>query len=235
MNPTISLCITCYNGDYHLLPSLLAEFAKQTVAPDEIIISSSGMKSHELIKVNSLPIADTKVPIIHNNSEERIMQSMARNSGAKRSTKDVVIFFDIDDIPHPQKIEVTRYLFSGDHLYAFIHGFTHDGDETPGTDFGSSEEESKKAHDSFERVERLEDIPFCRVIAKHPLNTNIITEEGVGNIHHSHIAVRREIFDQVQFNESTDFYRREDGKFCQDIVDTTLPFIYSKLKLVYYH
>eukprot|EP01048_Picozoa_sp_COSAG05_P028310 COSAG05_NODE_8715_length_678_cov_0.753022_2_plen_66_part_01 len=39
-NRTLSLCITCYDGDYHLLDTLLNEVKKQTVAPNELIISS---------------------------------------------------------------------------------------------------------------------------------------------------------------------------------------------------
>eukprot|EP01047_Picozoa_sp_COSAG01_P044586 COSAG01_NODE_4045_length_5407_cov_8390.305388_1_plen_40_part_10 len=38
-NRTLSLCITCYDGDYHLLDTLLNEVKKQTVAPNELIIS----------------------------------------------------------------------------------------------------------------------------------------------------------------------------------------------------
>ena len=214
MSPTLSLCITCYVGDYNLVSPLLDEFAKQTVAPDEIIISSSGMRQDELIDLDYFVIAGQAVPVIHQNSEQRHMQSVARNAGSKASTKDVIVFFDVDDIPHPQKVEVTKKLFSDSKLSAFIHGYKHGEDR---------------------EFDLVEDTPFCRVIAKHPENTNIITEEGVGGIHHSHIAVRREVFDKVQFNESPEFYRLEDGKFCQDIVDTRLPFIFSKLKLVYYN
>jgi glycosyltransferase involved in cell wall biosynthesis len=214
MKPTISLCITCYDGDYHLLVPLLTKFATQVVLPDEIIISSSGVKEEDLIPLEVLHVNGEEVPIINHNSEERTMQSVARNAGARVSTKDVIVFFDVDDIPHPQKIEVTRDIFNGTEVQAFIHGYKSGEDKT---------------------FDDIDEITYCRVIAKHPENTNIITEEGVGGIHHSHIAVRREVFDKVQFNESAEYYRLEDGKFCQDIVDARLSFVFSKLKLVYYN
>ena len=215
MKPTISLCITCYDGDYHLLVGLLTEFSKQVVLPDEIIISSSGMKEEDLLPLEVYYVDGEEVPVIHQNSEERTIQSVARNAGARASTKDVIIFFDVDDIPHPQKIEVTKDLFfHGTEIQAFIHSYKDGEDKT---------------------FDDINEVKYCRVIAKHPENTNIITEAGVAGIHHSHIAIRREVFDKVQFNESPEFYRLEDGKFCQDIVDTRLPFVFSKLKLVYYN
>ena len=59
MKPTISLCITCYDGDYHLLVPLLTKFATQVVLPDEIIISSSGVKEEDLIPLEVLHVNES--------------------------------------------------------------------------------------------------------------------------------------------------------------------------------
>ena len=45
---SISFCITCYDLDYHLLDGLLEVLKKQTEAPTEIIISSSGIPEDKL-------------------------------------------------------------------------------------------------------------------------------------------------------------------------------------------
>jgi len=90
---SLSVCITCYDGDYHLLEDLLKHFSNQTVAPDEIIISSSGLKEDDLLNKESLLINDEEVPVVQTNSEERIMQSVARNRGSQSATKDLIMFF----------------------------------------------------------------------------------------------------------------------------------------------
>ena len=83
-NKTLSLCITCYDGDYHLLNTLLSECKKQTVAPDEIIISSSGMKEESLLDINTIKINDNQVPIISVNFLERHSEGKARNEGGSK-------------------------------------------------------------------------------------------------------------------------------------------------------
>eukprot|EP01043_Picozoa_sp_COSAG02_P073532 COSAG02_NODE_14338_length_1283_cov_0.759291_1_plen_130_part_10 len=107
-NRTLSLCITCYDGDYHLLDTLLNEVKKQTVAPNELIISSSGMEEETLLDIKTLLICGEEVPVISVNSTERHSEGQARNEGAEKSKMEVVQFFDVDDIPHPQRIEITK-------------------------------------------------------------------------------------------------------------------------------
>ena len=64
-----------------------------------------------------------------------------------------------------------------------------------------------------------------------PTNINVKHRSDI-HIHHSHIACKKDI--PVRFNESIEFYRREDGKFCQDILDRGLKFGCIDSKLVYY-
>jgi glycosyltransferase involved in cell wall biosynthesis len=224
---SLSVCITCYDGDYHLLEDLLKHFSNQTEAPDEIIISSSGLKEDDLLNKESLLINDEEVPVVQTNSEERIMQSVARNKGATAASKDLIMFFDVDDIPHPQKIEATKHIFEDASVDAFLHNYIPPGYYTwP----------DRKGHDwpdlPFLRVDEYP--PLLKVASKNPDNTNIIIE-GEHPAHQAHITLKRSIFDTVQFDEDVEMYRKEDGKFCQDVFDSGINFVYSLLKLVQYN
>ena len=70
-NKTLSLCITCYDGDYHLLNNLLEECKKQTMAPDELIISSSGVKENLLLDIDGIEINGKNIPVVTTNSLDR--------------------------------------------------------------------------------------------------------------------------------------------------------------------
>mgnify|MGYP003151555212 CR=1 FL=1 len=223
---TLSLCITCYDEDYQLLQELLVEFSKQTEAPEEIIISSSGLKAGQLLDIDSLKIAEKDIPVIHQNNEERHMQSVARNVGASASTKDLVMFFDVDDIPHPQKIEVTKKIFADSSVDALLHDY-HVAWSAPW------EGRPEQVWSGYPFFKVGEVPPLVKIKTKNPDNTNIIVD-GSLPAHQAHITLKRSLFDSAQFNEDAVFYRKEDGKFCQDLVDLGINFSYIPLRLVEY-
>jgi glycosyltransferase involved in cell wall biosynthesis len=205
----VSFCITCYNKDVHFLDKLLRTLEEQTKAPFEVIVSSSGMRNLELPA--ELVIAGKSVPVIGTNSEEKIIQSVARNRAIKKSSGDIVIFFDVDDMPHPQKIEVTQNIFSKGEAEALVHSYSRNG--TP-----------------FKPIEN-EDV--VKITEKNPTCTNLRSPDG-GKIHHAHIAVKKEVLRSFSFNETLEYYRLEDGKFCQDLFDAGVKIYYLNQPLVKY-
>ena len=205
----ISFCITCWKGDVHLLDNLLMVLEDQTRAPHEIIVSSSGI--HNLDLPEELTINGKAVPVIGTNSKERLMQSVARNRAAKKAVGDIVIFFDVDAIPHPQKVEITQNIFSKEDAEALVHSYSQD-EPTFDPIVGDG-------------VERITD--------KNPTCTNLKAPSG-GRIHHAHVAVKKEFLETVTFNESPEYYRLEDGKFCQDLFDAGVKIYYLNQPLVDY-
>jgi hypothetical protein len=67
---------------------------------------------------------------------------------------------------------------------------------------------------------------------KNPHNTNVMC--GDYPIHHAHITISKNIISSLKFKEDSTFYRKEDGKFCQDIIDLNFKLKYVNLKLVNY-
>lgn len=208
---TFSLCITCYDLDFYLLDGLLEQFKNQTDTPDEIIISSSGIKNHSLKKYKNLQINDKNIPIKIANQEQRCVQSVARNAGASMSESDYIMFFDVDDIPHPQKIEFCKHHIQG---YDFL------------------------LHNYQINNPKFENIKPSNIDTYHNFNidptcTNLIINKNLP-IHHAHITVKALIFEALKFDESEFYYRKEDGKFCQDLVRNEYRGIFLNIPLVSY-
>jgi len=208
----LSLCITCYDLDYHLINRTLSFFQKSTQAPKEIIIVSSGLKNDYLQKKSYIEINKTEVPIININSEQRHNQAKARNIGAKTTKNELIMFFDVDDIPHPQKIEITTKIILENDIDAVVHDYTTDG-----------KFETVKNYKIYEEL-------------KNNLTCTNIYVEGEKNfkIHHSHILCKTKIFNDIQYREEEEFFRKEDGKFCQDLLAKSFKLVYINKELVFY-
>jgi len=206
----ISLCITCCNKDVNLLDSLLNEFEKQTFAPFEIIIYCSGVKDIDI--KDKISIANNDVNIFSIISKKLTIQSIARNICASVSSGDVLIFFDVDDIPHKQKIEVTNYVLNKDDIDFLLHSYSIDN--------VSSNEIN------------LENIKFKYNLTLDCNSTNIICDSLP--IHHSHIAVKKSIFKKIKFDETGSSYRKEDGIFCQKLIEYNYKGVYIPEKLIFY-
>ena len=209
---SISLCITSYNKDYSLVYGLLEEFQKQVSPPSEIIFYCSGITNVEMPKF--LSIRSYTIPIHTIYSSKRTNQATARNICAKIADSDYVMFFDVDDIPHPMKINITTDVLNKTQADFMLHNY----------------------HEINESSNLFEEIPSN--IDLYPLNeidknsTNVVC--GDHYIHHAHIAVKRSIFGKINFNESMEYYRKEDGKFCQDLITNGYSGVYCPIKLVNY-
>jgi glycosyltransferase involved in cell wall biosynthesis len=211
MKTNISLCITTYDRDIKLLEPLLNKLSEQTAAPFEIIVYTSGFDGLRLS--SSISICGEKVPMYSIDSSKRTMQSIARNVCASIASGDIIMFFDVDDYPHHQKVEITKHIFNKYSPDFFLHNYS----------------ESRVVLDSNIDLSSLTVEPNLSI---NPNNTNIVCANH--NIHHAHISVKKSIFDKVKYNESPLFYRKEDGKFCQDLLKNNYRGLYSPEILVEY-
>lgn len=215
MKKSLSLCITCCDLDFHLLENLLNHFNHQSLKPNEIIISCSGLNDTFFLKMmNTYKNILNGIDLKYYNNPIRHIQSIARNIAAKISNFENLIFFDVDDIPHPDKLKITTDVIDNFKLDAVLHNYCNNKCDFP----------SKNYFNVFTKF------------IKNPKNTNLIVFENEDlPIHHSHILCKKYIFEKIKFNESIEFYRKEDGKFCQDILDNSYKIGYIDLPLVIYN
>lgn len=212
MNKPISLCITAYDQDYNFLDNLLNQLKLQTEAPMEILVYCSGL--NKLVLDPYIVINNTKVPLYLILSQKRTIQSIARNICSKIASGEIIIFFDVDDFPHTQKIEITNYIFKKYNPDFFVHNYS----ETP--------------MDLTARIDKS-NLIIKSNLSVSPTTTNIVCDKHP--IHHAHIAVQKTVFANVIYNESMTFYRKEDGKFCQDLLNHKYNGLYTPTVLVQYN
>jgi glycosyltransferase involved in cell wall biosynthesis len=205
----ITLCITCYSGDHHYLHSLLPLFEGQTQLPDETLIVCS--------EATHLDINTTLPKFLIHYNKHRQNAAWARNKGAELAQNEVIVFFDVDDIPHPQKIETTKKIL-GDYDY-MLHSYNK---------FKSNKYPSLNLTD-INKINTFTDIelPTGR---KHSTNVKCRDKK----IHHAHIAVKRNIFNIIKFDEDKSRERSEDSLFCQSLVKGNYKGIFADFPLILY-
>ena len=211
---TISLCITCYDGDYHLLDTLLNECKKQTTPPNEIIISSSGLKDESLLGINTIKIQGEDVPVISVNFLERHSEGKARNEGGAKSKMDIIQFFDVDDVPHPQRIEITKRVFDGGECDALVHSY----------------QTNNKKFDrlSFETSKVFE----CWWNPDNGLGGGQLRANEECNIAHGPITIKKEISESIKYTFDS---RAADCKFAGKLMENNYKVFYYDDILINYN
>lgn len=106
-----SIIIPCHNAHFTHIPDLLKTLQNQTVIPDEVVISLSNYTDqleNEIYKVENIDWG-FRLVILRNPMRQTAGQN--RNQACLASSGDLLICQDADDIPHPQRIEIIKYLF----------------------------------------------------------------------------------------------------------------------------
>ena len=112
----VSVVVPCAARHVAHLPELIRHLDQQTDQPNEIILAVSGIP-----KSPALPKSRVPVKIVHDVTHRNAAQN--RNRGTEASRGHVTVYQDADDIPHAQRIEVVRYLFTNFEIEHLMHGF----------------------------------------------------------------------------------------------------------------
>jgi glycosyltransferase involved in cell wall biosynthesis len=97
-----------------MLNETLSSFKAQEDVADEVIVVGNDLRE---IKVQDSTIRTFAEPT-------RRSPSFNRNKGAEIASGDVIIYHDVDDLPHPQKIHFIKRAFLEHDVDAFVHGFS---------------------------------------------------------------------------------------------------------------
>ena len=219
----ISLCITCYDQDYHHVESRLAGLKQQTRYPDEVLVVASGLEK--------LEVSDSNVKVY--TFPARMLAGAARNKGGELATGDVVCFCDADDPMHPQKIEVVGRVFENKEIDALLHNY---GLNSPNfAPIANTDEiETGQITEVDERWEKVQnyvfdphrDIPRTCVVSPPKYSDQPVC--------HGHVSAKKEVFMDIKYRE--DMWLGEDGDFCQSIVKSPkYSLYYTPLSLINYY
>lgn len=216
---SIGVAIPCYNKHIPRLFELLDSIENQTIKPNKVCISCSSTREDEFAEALSNYSFPTKLII----SEGKKNAAENRNIALSHLLDlDYISFMDADDIMHPQRIEILLKVFKETNANLIMHNYNF-------------------IDKSFERIEeintRINSLGThwsgCVDHLKYTLYG--ITEEDVC-IHHSQVSVKSEIFNSIRFHEEPEYARREDAKFCFEVLELqNITNVYIINKLSYYN
>lgn len=210
----ISLIIPTYDGDVFLLKALLKKIYTFSVMPKQIIVVASGVS--DLINYVDFPVdKELKPEIILCQVSKRFNQAKARNIGAKLASCRLLMFHDVDDLPHPSKFQITEQVFLQDPSLDFlVHGHA-------GGDYSD---------DPLNMPVRLD-----YALRPHPHTMGIAGSTDMAVLN-SHVTIFKKTFDmlKIQFDESPQAYRIEDSLLTVDLIKSRLRGVMVVAKLVRY-
>lgn len=125
----VSIVIPCHWSHFPLLENLLDCYSHQSVLPDEVVISLSEVGRVSLSLVDALeqkPWPYTVKLLRHSGAYP---PGRNRNEACAQSSGELVICQDADDLPHPQRVEIVKYLFERYQIEHLLHQWLGSGEE----------------------------------------------------------------------------------------------------------
>jgi glycosyltransferase involved in cell wall biosynthesis len=127
----VSVIIPCHSKHADYLRDLLTSYQRQSVKPDEVVISLSNINEvpgHLIRQLESNPWPFQLKIIKH---KGQLQPGLNRNAACEASIGDLLICQDADDIPHRQRVEILKYLFENYKIDFLIHKFCFSAFEAP--------------------------------------------------------------------------------------------------------
>lgn len=118
---TTSVIVPCVARHFFWLAGLLESYQNQTVVPDEVVISLSEVENLKSIEISKLEngLWNFKLKILRHNGT--IIDGENRTIAMDNSSGEILIFSDADDIPHPQRVEIAKYIFENYEVDHILH------------------------------------------------------------------------------------------------------------------
>ncbi len=123
---TVSFIIPCHYKHFKYLEGLLDILCKQTVLPNEVIISLSEVSELGAAAVEDLEKKLYPFPFTIIKHREALSAGANRNCCCDASTGDIIIANDADDLPHIQRVELIRHAFEEYPAAFIVHGGVRD-------------------------------------------------------------------------------------------------------------
>jgi glycosyltransferase involved in cell wall biosynthesis len=116
-----SVAIPCCAKHFQHLHSLLQHYANQTQLPDETVISLSDVEQIAKDKIDNLEHLSWPfiLKIIKSNGRKSAGEN--RNIAVAHCSNEVILCQDADDIPHPQRVEIVKFIFENYHVDHLMH------------------------------------------------------------------------------------------------------------------
>ena len=118
-----SIIIPCAGAHFQHLNVLLQSYEHQTCLPDEVVISLSSTEELNISEIDTMEnnAWPFKIKILRTFGKQSA--GLNRNIASSHATGDIFIYQDADDIPHPQRVEIVKFLFENYFIVRFLPYF----------------------------------------------------------------------------------------------------------------
>jgi hypothetical protein len=203
---TTSVIVPCHCDHFVFLEPLLSAYRDQTVLPDEVIVSlceAQNVPAASILALEQTPWPFSLTILKH---KQKLPPGANRNAACSCATQEIVISQDADDLPHPQRVEIIRYLFETAGIDHLLHQWI-------------------SSQDKFE----LYDVES---VGKKTVSYQIYDLVDVPYLHNGNNAFRRTLFEKVHWKPSREI--QEDVLFNRIAYVFTKNRLILKLPLVMY-
>lgn len=227
-NNKISVIIPCYPPDLPEIAKALTSLAQSSYLPDEVIVALSQTTAKQGSLLAEKYQKKHTFPVKFATTVKKQFAGQNRNRGVKKARYNILVFFDADDLCHPQKLEITKYIFDKYQPKMFLHHF-HEG-------------LGKFTKYNLDKLElRFTDDIFKYTFGRPPKRKNasfIFTNQpsvpywvGTGQPHHGHGAFDKSVFKKIKY---TNLRRGQDLRFCLDVLWKFKSCVYAEADLICY-
>ena len=175
---SVGVIIPCHPKHAPYLYDLIRAYENQTVQPNELVISLSESNQVAPDIIDAIKNEPWIFPVILVQSDAKLFAGQNRNQACKQATANILMCQDADDLPHPQRVEIAKYLFEKYDLDFLMHQFiVLDEGEIPHYDY----------------YEELSQIKIIKPRSFHHIY-------GIGMITNGNIIISRRVFDTIKWS-----------------------------------
>ena len=175
---TTSVIVPCYHKHAMYIKELLTAYEKQTVLPDEIVISVSQVQKIPNNILDELQQGSWLFSVTILSSKKQLFAGQNRNIAGTHAKGDILICQDADDVPHPQRVEIIKYFFEHYNIDFLMHQY-----------YLSHEIDIEAVMGRIYKLDNIEHV--------NPINYKQTWK--IGWITNGNIALTREVFDQCKW------------------------------------
>lgn len=231
----ISVCVPCFENHLNFINHFIKQINMQSLLPHELVFSISGIYENQQNDIisSAKQIIDPNINLIINCTINKHYAGGNRNLSFSNSTGDLVLFCDIDDILHKQKIEFTKYIFDKYHPNVLLHNYFKKGKDPAKRRISLS----FKHYDNFDDV-RLAfkndvEAPFPWIKMLNINTRNKPVNNGSAAICHGFVSIDKKTFNDEQYDNKLG--RGEDADYCVRLKKKGVDIIYAFFALVDYY
>lgn len=190
----ISVISPCHVNDLYCLPNYFTRLNNQTRLPNEVIIYVQPTATP--IDFNPYDYISESVFVKIITSVEPTPMGYNKNRAAENASGDIFCFMDIDDEPHPQKLEIVENFFNeNSECDILLHTYLMNNQEILNKRYSTN------------------NIPFDKLICGFFDGSNYRYEFPNYPLHNAHSSLKKEIWESNKFKEEQTYFRRDDSHF----------------------